>query len=56
MEITVVCSFCRCHDIDPKIEINFKDGKIYYVCKDCKKENSFSLVVQNKPFPKTRRI
>jgi hypothetical protein len=56
MNITVVCSHCRNHDKDPNIEINFKDGKIYYVCTECKKESIISLQADNKPFPKMRRM
>ena len=56
MVITVVCSHCRNHDKDPNIEINFRDGKIYYVCQECKKESVISLKADSAPFPKTRRI
>lgn len=56
MDITVVCSHCRYHDKDPNIEINFKDNKIYYVCRECKKESIISLKAVSPPFPKTRSM
>ena len=56
MIITVVCGHCRKHDSDPTIEINFRDGKIYYMCPKCKKESKIELKAENKPFPKTRRM
>ena len=56
MKITTVCSHCRYHDNDPNMEINFRDGKIYYICPDCKKESVVSLKAESKPFPRTRRM
>ena len=56
MIITVVCSHCRYHDSSPNIEINFRDGKIYYICQECNKESIINLKAENKPFPKTRRM
>jgi len=56
MRITAVCSYCRNNDIDPILEINFGDGKVYYTCPECKKENVISLKADNKPFPKIRRM
>jgi len=54
MNITVVCSHCRNHDIDPNIEINFRDENIYYMCPKCEKESKLKMTVENKPLPKTR--
>ena len=56
MNITAVCSYCSFNDKDPNLEINFKDQVIYYVCKECKKESKISLKIENKPFPKMRRM
>lgn len=56
MNITTVCFHCRHHDTDPNIEINFRDGVIYYVCPECKKESTINLKVDSKPFPKMRRM
>jgi hypothetical protein len=56
MNLTIVCAYCRNHDKDSNIEINFKDGKIYYMCPECKKENTISLIAEGKPLPKTRRM
>jgi hypothetical protein len=56
MNLTVVCSHCRNHDKDPNIEINFRDGKIYYMCKECKKESVIILKSEHIPLPKTRRM
>lgn len=57
MNITVVCSHCRYHDKDPNIELNFRDSKIYYVCRECHKESSVILKASSPPLPKikTRR-
>ena len=56
MNITVVCAHCRNHDKDPNLEINFREGKIYYVCPECKKESGISLKAENKSLPKIRRM
>ena len=56
MIITVVCANCRYHDQESNLEINFKDGKIYYMCPECKKESVISLKADGQPFPKTRRM
>jgi hypothetical protein len=56
MVITIVCSHCRNHDKDPQIEINFKDGKIYYICPDCEKESVISLKADSTPLPRIRRM
>lgn len=56
MQITVVCSHCRNHDKDPILEMNFKDGKIYYMCPECKKESIISLKAESNPYPKSRRM
>ena len=56
MNITVVCSHCRAHNKDPNLEINFREGKIYYMCPECKKESIISLKAESIPFPKTRRM
>ena len=54
MKITTVCFHCRYHDTDPNIEINFRDGVIYYMCPECKKESKINLKAENKPLPKIR--
>ncbi len=56
MKTNVVCGFCRYYDKEPVIEINFKDGKIYYMCPECKKESVISLQAENTPYPKSRRM
>ncbi len=56
MVITAVCSHCRHHDKDPNLEINFRDGKVYYICPECKKESIISLKVGYTPLPRTRRM
>lgn len=56
MKITVVCAHCRNHDNDPNIEINFKDGMVYYICTECKKESKISLIAPSRPLPKSRRM
>lgn len=56
MTIIVVCFHCRHHDSDPNLEINFRDGKVYYMCPECKKESIISLKAENLPYPKSRRM
>lgn len=56
MQITVICSYCREYNKDPIMEINFRDGIIYYMCPHCKQENKISLKSESKPYPKTRRM
>jgi hypothetical protein len=52
--ITVVCGHCRHHDKDPNLEINFRDGVIYYMCPECKKESKMELRIKAAPYPKLR--
>ena len=54
MEITTVCSHCRYHDKDPNLEINFREGKVYYLCPECKKESVIGLKAESKPLPRIR--
>ena len=56
MKITAVCSFCMFFDKEPNLEINFKEGKIYYLCPECRKENKLNLQQIATPFPKIRRM
>jgi len=56
MKITTVCSHCRHHDNEPNIEINFREGVVYYICPECGKESKIGLKAENKPYPKGRRI
>lgn len=56
MTITTVCSYCRYHDKEPNLEINFREGIVYYMCPECKKESTIKLVAENKPLPKIRRM
>ena len=51
IDINAVCGFCRHHEKDVSIEINFKDKKIYYICPKCKKENIVDMAVKNAPYP-----
>ncbi|KKL18896.1 hypothetical protein LCGC14_2470940 [marine sediment metagenome] len=56
MVITVVCAHCRHHEKEPIIEINFRDGLIYFMCPECKKESKISLKAESKPLPKLRSL
>jgi len=56
MNITVVCAHCRDHNKEPNIEINFRDGMIYYMCPKCKEESLIKLKAESKPLPKLRRM
>ena len=51
VNITTVCGSCRYHDKDANIEINFRDGNIYYLCPKCKKESKINLIAQAQPLP-----
>ena len=56
MKITAVCAHCRHQEKEPVIEFNFKDGKVYFVCPECKKESVITLKAEGKPLPKLRRM
>jgi hypothetical protein len=56
MQITAVCSYCREYNKDPNIEINFREGVIYYMCPKCHKESKIDLKLLEKPLPKLRRM
>ena len=56
MMIVVVCAHCRNHDKEPNLEFNFREGVIYYLCPECKKESKISLKADGKPLPKLRRM
>ena len=55
-EFVMVCGYCANHDNKGcRMEINFIDKKMYYLCTECKKVNEldFSLI---KPAPYPRPI
>ena len=58
MKIFCICKFCLESSKDNgAIEINFREGKIYYVCPFCKKSNEVQM--EYKPpmsLPKIRRV
>ena len=56
MNIVIVCAHCRNHDKDPNLEINFREGVIYYMCPECNKESKIKLKADYIPLPKTRRM
>jgi len=56
MMIVVVCAHCRNHDKEPNLEFNFREGVIYYLCPECKKESKIKLKAESIPLPKTRRM
>jgi hypothetical protein len=56
MRIVVVCFHCRYHDSDPNIEINFREGVIYYLCPECKKESKIKLKADILSLPKSKRL
>jgi len=55
MKITAICSHCRAYNNEPSLEINFREGKIYYMCLECKKESIINLKAEAQPLPKIRR-
>ena len=56
MKIVAICSHCSHSESDPVIEINFKEGKIYYICQECRRENVINIKAENTPLPRIRRI
>jgi hypothetical protein len=58
MILTAVCSHCRYTDTDPNVQIDFKEGKIYYMCKNekCGKESVVIFTVPQNPYPKSKRM
>ena len=53
-KITAVCGSCRNHNSAPALEINFRDGRIYYICPECRKESKINLKAEAKPLPKPK--
>ena len=56
MHITVICAHCREYNKDPVLEINFREGIIYYMCPECGKESKIELKADGKPLPRLRRM
>ncbi|MFW6172701.1 MAG: hypothetical protein ACOC5T_03050 [Elusimicrobiota bacterium] len=57
MKTICVCKFCGGHSSEEaSLEFNFRDGKIYYICPDCKKPNIMVMKIKKeaKPLPKIR--
>jgi hypothetical protein len=52
----VICSYCNSHEKENiSLEINFRDQKIYYLCKQCKKMNLLDFANnKTQPLPRTR--
>tara|TARA_Y100000034_G_scaffold93045_1_gene112553 strand:+ start:1908 stop:2102 length:195 start_codon:yes stop_codon:yes gene_type:complete len=53
-KISAVCQYCRHHNSEPVMEINFRDRMIYYICPNCEKENKLKLKPELQPLPKLR--
>jgi len=54
MNVTCVCKECGHHEHEPAIEINFREGKIFWYCPDCKEMNSIVLSSPPPSLPRTR--
>jgi len=55
--ITVVCKYCYANTNDGLMEMNFRDGCIYYICPNCKKENKLVFAKkEDKPLAKPRTL
>ena len=56
INFTFICGFCGNHDTrNASCEVNFREKKIYYMCKECKKINELALEKNNLgPLPRTR--
>lgn len=52
--ITCVCGHCGHNDTkDAIIELNFREGRLIYVCSKCKKDNSMAFGKEMpKPYPR----
>lgn len=55
-DIVCICSKCGHHDVEnAKIEFNFSEQKIFYLCSSCKHMNEMFLgEKKTQPLPKTR--
>lgn len=52
--IVCVCEFCNNHDNENAIiELNFREGKLMYLCSACRKENSV-IFGKDQPAPYPR--
>jgi len=52
---SAVCSFCFHNNKNAKIEFNFKEICIYYICPECKKINKIDLNLdKGKGLPKIK--
>ena len=56
MKITCVCKHCSCHAKDDEVvmEINFINEMLYYVCPQCRKDNTIELHPKREPLPRTK--
>lgn len=57
-DLVCICAFCGETTKNGRIELDFKNQSISYICSNekCRKNNSISLLKQvAEPYPKTRR-
>lgn len=54
--IICVCKFCGHSESEKaRIEVNFRDSTIYYVCVNCKKTNKLDFrKAESQPLPRAR--
>jgi len=54
-DIVCVCGHCGNHDnANARIEFNFREKKVFYLCSECKKINEIQFGLQTTPpLPKT---
>ena len=56
IKISAVCAHCKEQSSEPSLEFDFAEQTFYYVCPKCLKSNKIVLKVENKPFPKPKRM
>jgi len=58
MHIRVICKYCNylAKDDEVVMEINFQFETLYWVCPNCKKDNSIILHPNREPLPRARII
>ena len=56
MKIYCVCTCGEHSDEEASLEINFRDGIIYFICPKCKKTHKLELKVANKPLPRMKTM
>jgi hypothetical protein len=54
MKIYCICECGEHTSEEATIEINFREGTMFFVCPKCKKEQNIQLKPKNQPLPRIR--